>query len=377
MKKVLALVLASVMALGMSVMSFAADNKITGLASNDAMEKSYSRSIGTSSYSSMTGNSVSNQTVSYTNTIVPFDKTKDYIDLFRSMFTWNNSLTDARLSAAEIRTSKLAVRTSVSSGSKAVESVSIDNKNSRIEIKYVEEYVSTKDLDFNFTVYLTIDGKRYTDAGLTFVGTMANPITQVYADDDYVDTSYGQIAEAMDFVKDIEVDLGNGVSIFTKMFKGKKYYGTSSRDSDAEDSVVFSKYADIDNVVTLKTVGLNSTGDIVQLNTDYSSYYVYDKDLNYLGRSNELLPFSTKYYLANKEIDIIEGEEGVIGEESTETPEEESLDEGGAEGAGSGGANKSGTSPDTGTNSLLNVAVVAAMASLAVVGMASLRQKKK
>lgn len=376
MKKVLALVLAATMVLGMSTMSFAADNKITGIASKDALEKSYSRSLGESSYNSMTGNSVSNQTVTYAKSIIPFDKTKDYIDLYRGMFQWKSTPDAGRLSANEIRTSKLAVRTSNSSGSKAVDTISIDSKNGHIEIKYVEEYVATKDLDFDFTVYLTIDGKRHTDAGLSFIGTLANPVTQVYADDDYVDGSYGQVVEAMDFNKDIEVDLGNGISIFTKMFKGKKYYGTSTRDSDEKDSAVFAKYADIDNVVTLKTVGLNSTGDIVQLDTDYSAYYVYDKGLHYLGRSNELLPFSTKYYLANKKIDVVPGDEEEFDDEDPEAPEDEELEDE----EGDSGEKKPGTpgaaSPNTGTNSFLSVAVVAAAVSLAAVVAVSLRKKK-
>lgn len=326
MKKVLALVLASAMAIGMATTAFAATvDKATDFAGNQTLEDGYGRGIvGISgTYTATREASASNQTVTYADDIRPYDEVKDYIYLPISMFTWDstaNPTTKNLLSAKQIRTSKLTVRTSVSSGSKAIDEVKIDNKEGRIEIKYVKEYVSTKDLDFDFTVYLLFDGKRKTDQGLTFVGTLANEIQEVYADDDYVDTSNGTIAEAMDFVKDIEVDLGNGVSIFTKMFKGKKYYGTCTRDADEADDIVFAKYADIDNVVTLKTVGLNSTGDIVQLDVDYSDYYVYDKDLNYLGQSNELLPYSTKYYLSNKKLDITEDETTDDGEVSEEAP---------------------------------------------------------
>jgi len=360
MKKVLALVLASAMAIGMAATVFGATvDKATGFAKDvdgnivADLEDGYTddRPLGLSGNYSTTSvaRSVNNQTVSYTDDIVPHDEVEDYIYLTTAMFDWDSTHTNNNtgiLSAKQIRTSKLAVRTSVSSGSKAIDEVKIENKDGRILIAYAPEWVSTKDLDFDFTVYLTFDGKRWNDQGLTFVGTLANEITEVYSEDDYVDTSSGQIAEAMDFVKDIEVDLGNGVSIFTKMFKSKKYYGTCTRDADEQDDVVFAKYADIDNVVTMKTVGLNSTGDIVQLDTDYSDYYVYDKDLNYLGQSNELLPYSTKYYLANKKLDITDGDDddGLVDDGAPVTDDDDdglNPASGGDDGADNANANPS------------------------------------
>lgn len=238
------------------------------------------------------------------------------------------------LSATDIRNSKIAVRTQSQSGSRVLASVSIDTRNSTLDVEFVDEWVSTKEQDFEIFIYLTIDGKRQDSYGLTLIGTLENPIIEIYGDYDYVDLSEGYVAEAQEFVNNIEVDLGNGVSIFTKMFKGKSYYGTASREVDEAADIVFKQYPDVDNVVTLKTVGLNSTGDIVRLDTDYSDYYVYDKDLNYLGQSNEMLPYSTVYYLANKKLDILDANEP---DEEDEEPDEEPGTNPGTGGDGSTG----------------------------------------
>lgn len=333
MKKVLALALASAMALGMATTAFAASTQQKGMYSG--YQKDTAR-IGTSvsgvytdvstgtepwapdgSTESTTGNQT---TYTYGKDVVPNAKVDDYINLYNDMFFTAQELVDRGLmgttsfpgenrsrevlSAQAIRDLKLTIRTSTRGGSQGIDSVTLDNRKGHVKIKYVRELVSVDEVDFELTIYAVLDGRRQDDYSMTIIGTVANEITEVYGDYDSVDTSAGQVAEAMEFNSKIEVDLGNGVTIHTKFFKGKKYYGICTRDPDEQDDVVFKKYPDVDNVVTLKTVGLNSTGDIVKLDTDYSDYYVYDKDMNYLGQSNQMLPYSTKYYLANRKLDV-------------------------------------------------------------------------
>lgn len=280
--------------------------------------------------------------------VYPADEQEEKMFLLSSMFEWNsdgarynNTTDDYYLTSQIVRNSKVSARTQVAAGSKAIDKTSIDYDNGRayVLVEFVDEWVSVDELDFEFTTYLLIDGKRRdTDGeGLVFYGTLKNHVIYVYSNDDYVDTSLGEVAHAQDFVSSIEVDLGAGVSIFTKFFKDKKYYGTATRDADEAADVVFAKYPDVDNVVILKTVGLNSTGDIVKLDTDYSDYYVYDKDLNYLGQSNSRLPFSSRYYLANRKLDVDSTDEY---EEPGEEPEwTDNADTGGDDGLSNANAN--------------------------------------
>jgi hypothetical protein len=284
--------------------------------------------------------------------IFPDDEPKAKMWLFAEMFGTNDAtisraiVDEEYVSNTAVRKSNIDVRTQVAAGSKVIKDTYLDfvGGKAQVVVEFVTEWVSTSSQDFDFTTYLTIGGKRQdrNGEGANFIGTLKNYEIDVYKDDDSVDTSHGEVAVARDFVEDIEVELGSGVSIFTKFFDGQKYYGTASRVSDDAADVVFAKYPDVDNVVILKTVGLNSTGDIVRLDTDYSDYYVYDADLNYLGQSNERLPFSSRYYLANRKLDTDVDVEPVAEEEPTEA-----YDEGGETGGDIGPSNAN-ANPGTG-----------------------------
>ena len=333
MKKIVSLALAAVLALGMSATAFAA---VDSGASINGMVGSLS--LG---YSASPGNDSVDL-----GTVDPNSSAVIYIYLTQEMFSWDNNSGTADgtvLTSSQISSGKLTTRVSTSAGSKAIDSVTLDKRNGRIEIEFAEELVSTSELDFEFTVYLNIDGSRQSDYSMTFYGTFENDVIDVYGDEDYVDLSYGVVAEAQEYNSGVEMDLGNGVSIHTKLFKGKSYYGTATRESDEADDAVLKQYPDIDNVVTLKTVGLNSTGDVVKLDTDYSDYYVYDKDMNYLGQSNQMLPYSTKYYLANRQLDVTDADDDT---EEVDAPEESTSNpETGGDGSAASNAN---TNPGTG-----------------------------
>ena len=367
MKKVLALALASVMVLGMATTAFAAKTQQAGLGEG---YKRGSAQIGTSQntyvtvttgeqpYADSTATITTSghqTTVNYASDIIPNAKVDDYVNLFNHMFYTGQEMADLNmvnaaglnlsqqvLTAQSIRDLKLTIRTSTRGGSQAIDSVALDNRKGYVKIKYARELVKTDGVDFELTVYAVLDGRRQDDYSITFIGTVENEVTEVFGDYDSVDTSSGQVAEAMEFNSKIEVDLGNGVVIHTKMFKGKKYYGTATRDADEDADIVFKKYPDVDNVVILKTVGLNSTGDVVKLDVDYSDYYVYDKDMNYIGQSNQMLPYSTRYYLANRKLDVTDdsdAEEGDAPEESGGNPET---------GGDGGAANNANANPGTG-----------------------------
>lgn len=222
------------------------------------------------------------------------------------------------LSPDQIRRSKITLGTIMRANSNAVKSIALDTRDGQVDFKLVEEWVSTGDKDFEVTIYLSFNGKRATDQEITIIGNIANPEIEVDKNHDYVDISDGYVAVALDFNREVEVYVGNGATVHTKFFKDKKYYCITSRDADQAADVVFKQYKDVDNVLTFKNVGLNNSGDYVTLATDYADYWVYDKDLNYLGRGTEKLAFSHKYYLANSKLDIVGEVEEVDVEEDKE-----------------------------------------------------------
>lgn len=350
MKKLLSIALAAALAVGMGAISFAASYKagdqVNPLAGGGTIDME---------------------------TLHPYSEPEYKIDLTYGLFSGDLPTGKAagdKMTAADLRNSKLTVRTKVAEGTKAIKSVDIDTSNSQVRVKWADELVGVGEVKFDFIVYLSVDNKRRDNLGVTFVGTLENELTEVHADDDYIDLSEGQVAEAEEFVPKVEVDLGNGVSVFTKLFKGKKYYGTASRVVDESDDVVLTKYPDVDNIITLKTVGLNSTGDIVKLGVDYSDYYVYDAGMQYLGQATDMLPFSAKYYLANQKLDVAGADNADdTDDESIYDDEDTSVDgeSGGEEGEYPEDVYDPTANPNTGATGFLSAAIAAAVLSLAVV----------
>lgn len=222
---------------------------------------------------------------------------------------------ERNLSSEEIRENNIAVYTSLQEESRALKKVELLRSEGRIKIEWATRFVSVDDKNFALTLALSFDGRRDDNRALTFTGKIDNKRIKVYGNTNSVNIEEGLIVVPTEFNSKIAVYVGNGATIHTKFFKDKKYYCTTDRDADEADDVVFKKYADVDNVLTFYNVGINNTGDYVTLSTDYADYYVYDKDMKYLGRGNEQLNYSQKLYLANKRLDVDT-------EEETETPTE-------------------------------------------------------
>lgn len=226
------------------------------------------------------------------------------------------------ISNEEIRENNITVYTQVQEESKAIKEVNFLRNSGAIEVIYTTRYVSVDKKDFLLTVALAFNGRRDDVNTITFVGSIYNRELKVYANTNTADISTGLILIPMEFNKAIALNVGNGATIHTKLYKDKKQYCTTSRDPDEEDYVVFRQYPDVDNVLTFYNVGINATGDKVTLSTDYEGYYVYDADMNYAGRGNEQLDFSQKFYLANKRLDLETEDEELEEPDDYETPSE-------------------------------------------------------
>lgn len=211
------------------------------------------------------------------------------------------SATASHVTRTQVRNGRIALRRSNSRNSKVIQEVALkyDNVGSYVSIKFVEQYASLSDLDYSITLYLTVNGERRPETTITVAGTMSADVLPVYADDDYVDLSGGRIAEAAERVNNVEVDLGNGMSIFTSMFQNRKYYATCTTDATNADMRVINRYPGIASVYTVKTINMKQSGKPVQFNLN-DTFYVYGSDGKYLGTTESRLPYFTKYYLSEK-----------------------------------------------------------------------------
>lgn len=351
MKKIVSLLLAAAIAIGMTATVFAANPKITKQAT--ALADVYEGDVKPG--------------------------TQIFLPLVKEAF--EGATED--LTASDVRTSKITVKHTAKSGPKAIESVEIKENSAKkagVLITLVDTFVSTKPLDFEVTVTLYIDGKRQSDS--TYVsGTLTNDEQDVYSDTDYLDLSDGSVAVCAESATKVETFLGEGVTMFVRMVKGKSYAGVAKTEPTESDIDILDQYPDIVEVYNLTLTGLTGTGKIVQI--DSAAPHVYDGDLNYLGTTDGLLPLSTKYFIAANKLDVI-----AAGEDEPEDSEDEyydeteddydpaDVDESDTMPAVSPSTSKS-DNPSTGIPALFGISMAAGMLSLAAMGIVGLKNGKK
>lgn len=285
------------------------------------------------------------------------------------------------LTMADVKASKITVKQSAKSGSDAIASVEIkedSNKIANILITLTNPFTSTKPLDFETSIYLSIDGVRQ-NFSTVVTGTLVNPEIVVTADTDYVNLSDGQTVRCEETSGKVEAYIGRDVSIFIKMLKGKDYYGTVTNEPTGADMDVMDKYPDVEDVLNLKTINLNGSGNIVKIDSPDTNYHVYNSNLEYIGKTSDMLPYSTKYYLAAKELDV---------DEAVDEAEPEDEDENEADGTEPSDepavnpddedvyANVSPQpgNPDTGASSFLGAAF--ALSALSLGGIVTVTKRK-
>ena len=162
---------------------------------------------------------------------------------------------------------------------------------------------------FDFTLWMSVNGKQYKDYALHLTGTQVNDI--YYLDETETEISLPETAGhtilKTDTIKrDISVELGCGVTLHSSMIPGREYYayaskgstsGVTSRAGSSHPglahyiSLTTGNYPEATTKVSFDLMGLESVG-----------YYVYTSAGKYLGRSNEMLPYSASYYFYETEL---------------------------------------------------------------------------
>lgn len=225
--------------------------------------------------------------------------------------------------------SRVRVRTRVRAGSETLDYVQFDQEafdgrpfirpggttptstTTYISVIFAREFASTKDVPFDFTIYLSVDNRPYDDdLSITLAGELKVETTEVYKDTTYVDLSEGMVAHAMESVSNVCADLGTGVEAYVNMTSGSKYYGTAkfldvySGDIDKLNLIKIDMdlpdvYPRIAGVYKLNSIGLNRPSTKVKLEVERSKgvYYIYGEDLTYLGTNKDDLPFSKYYFI--------------------------------------------------------------------------------
>ncbi len=290
-KRILTLALAALMVLGATTAASAATKntgKITGMACDLSYGYSGDSDLGE---------------------IAPQDERVEYISLTDDMFTWDDDYspvaTPSTLTSAQIRSAKLTAR---ATNSKVLDSVTVNSRESRIEVKFLDELAGVKEQDFDFDVILSIGGRQQRDYAMSFSGTFANPVMEVYADTDYADISEGYVVEAMEYVRAIDLDVGDGVLVHTKLSIGRKYYGVAHHIPYDDADAFMKAHPTVVEAISLKTVGLANAASTVTLGDGLGAVHVYNKDGEYLGLGSDELIYVDTYYLSKEKLEAAEPE---------------------------------------------------------------------
>lgn len=205
---------------------------------------------------------------------------------------------------SNLSSGKISVRRTTSKGKDIIKSVSLKNDKkygAYIEVKFVDYFVSTEEKDYKLTLYLTVKSKKVNSTALDISGTMSNNVIEVDSGDDYVNISEGEVAEAQDYIRSIDVDLGSGVILTTSMSRNGKYYGVVDATPTTADEKIMDLNSSVVEVFNVKTINLKKTGKVVSFDIDYTGY-VYDSTGKYLGTTREKVAYSTKYYISDKKV---------------------------------------------------------------------------
>lgn len=341
MKKLLSLVLAVAMVLGMTTVAFAADNDITtGNYKIIEQQDLVWDSSDTPPFAVPTAQAIDNAEFYDNDHVIAYDDDQEvfYFPILYSADAGTTPFAPIEKGTALARDLDVTAKVRVSSGSNAIEKVNTgyvkikdtktpspaaDKEVLAVRVYVSETLVSVKDLDFKAIVTLYSDGKKIKDSEVTIEGNVENYV-QEDLDSDYdgesVSIEDGYVFEVIEYIKDLEIEVTEEISLQGRFFK-KDYYVNYTQEPSNADADLIAKY-DVENFYEFQTINI---GGDTKVKFDYSdSLYAYTTDeegaLVYVGRTKEALPFYSKYFIATKELDLPAAEEPAVEEPTVEEP---------------------------------------------------------
>lgn len=298
MKKLLSVLLAIILAAGMSAVAFAApasSSKITGFKGTWSGEQS---NLGELS---------------------PQKNKKEIVLAYFSPadFEWSGTAKSS-LALSDLSSGKIKLRYVIRSGKKAISSVRIGldkNKSNTqsynkpaILLTLASPFMSLSEIDFEIDVYVYGQGQgSQTQYGINATGTMKNFVEEIEKGDTYLDMSEGHIAQFNATCRNFEFQLSDNMSIWGTGLAKKKYWAYADYEPTEQDMAIMVKNKSITDSITLSTLTFNPDLVTVKFHDLSASIgYVYTVDssgkLLLLGKANTALPVVSKYYLSTKEI---------------------------------------------------------------------------
>ena len=232
--------------------------------------------------------------------------------LTADMFTWSGNEAGqegAPITHTQLRQANITVRHSAAQP-RIIKAITLSTMRyngqttSCVRIEFAEEFVSVNRREFRLTIFLSMGSTRKAASEITLFGDFENEEIEIDSGTDYVSLVGGKVLSITGgHISNLEIDMGDGVQLFTRVSSGRRYYATAQNRMLNEDDAMISRFPVIQAVVRLKTINLAPTGKCVSMK-DIGDYHVYDASGTYLGRTNGLVSFSEIYYLTNEQINM-------------------------------------------------------------------------
>lgn len=179
-----------------------------------------------------------------------------------------------------------------------------------IRLRVVEHLRSTDDdgVEFEAVVTPIVKGGTWDDddKGMLIFGTVMNEFVDIDDDTGYIDLYDNIVAVAEEKISEIEYDLGpkdsdNLLSVHGRAVSDASYWGYATHDATEAQEELMARH-DIELVYNLDYLNLDKVAEHVTIDVDEDAY-IYDEDLDLLGRGDDELPLTKVYYVAYEELE--------------------------------------------------------------------------
>lgn len=215
---------------------------------------------------------------------------------------------------------QVRVLATVRKGKDLVKDVVIENIDGRAYaiVRFRDDFPYVDERDFDLDLFLTYKRKKSEDTMVSIAGSLVHDTIYLKGNNEKADLGIGGVmVEADGNCRNAELYLGGGVSVYQNLLAGKRYFGRATDSRNDGDLEIMNYFPDIKHVLTITSQKNISRTALVRLNhvekDEYGKeirqkfktvFFVYDRDGQLLGTTNEMLPLRDKYFLAVEELDF-------------------------------------------------------------------------